>query len=287
MITPIAMTELFLNDIENVTARLTYEQEELATGRRVTSPSIDPAAAGTDIALTASLDANAVYRSNSQDALSWLNETDSTLQSVSSYLSRAYQLAIEAANGSLSQTDLQAIAAEVQSLVNATQEVEASQFEGLPLFGGTSGAAYGTAAFTAATNQPFRLRIGSTLTLAVSVTDYQAFQATGVDPSLQKLESDLSSGNTSAFAADAQAIQTAQAKLLGVIAGVAANTSLTESQQSFLQNEQVSLLTAQQETVGADAAQVATAYGRDQSIYQDALAAAAKVLQPSLLNYLT
>jgi flagellar hook-associated protein 3 FlgL len=252
----------------------------------VTTPGNDPAAAATDVEIHASLDQNQVYRANSQDATSWLNETQANLQAVSSYLSQAYQLAIEAANGTSTPGDDQAIAQQVRNLLVTVQQVEATTYEGLPLFGGTAGALPGSAAFTSPTNQPLTRRIGPSLTIPVSVTDYAAFQATGVDQSLQTLYTDLNAGNTAQLATDAQAVQQAQSQLLAVIASVGANASLAQSTYSSLQNQEVTLETLDQQTVGADAAQVAASYGLDQNIYQDALAAAAKVLQPTLLNYL-
>jgi flagellar hook-associated protein 3 FlgL len=289
VITPVAMTDLFLNDIETVTGRLTQEEAELATGLSVTTPSDNPAAAATNVQITAAENQNSVFTENAQDAVSWLQETEQSLQNVSTYLSRAYQLAIQASNGATSTADLQAIAQEVESIVQVTEQVEDQTYRGVPLFGGTTGSlpvpGKATSPASQPSAQPFTHRIDTSLVIPVSTTDYAAFWQTNVVPSLTQLESDLTS-NPSNLGADAQAIQNAQSSLLAVVAGLSANEQLAQTEISRLQNSGVTLQKLQQETVGADAAAVMTSYARDQNIYQEAVATAARILQPSLLDYL-
>ena len=87
---------------------------EVATGKRILSPSDDPAGASRALNLTHASAANAQYQRNIDSADSRLGNEDQTLSSVSDLLDRVRTLALEGQNGTLDSGDRKNIATEIR-----------------------------------------------------------------------------------------------------------------------------------------------------------------------------
>jgi flagellar hook-associated protein 3 FlgL len=88
--------------------------QQLATGRRVLTPSDDPLATNNISRLRESLARNDQYAENRGVANSILSDTDSTFQSIGDVIGRAKDLALSARNGSLSNSERRFIATELR-----------------------------------------------------------------------------------------------------------------------------------------------------------------------------
>lgn len=134
-----------MSDLSTTADRL---QSEIATGKRITAPSVDPVAAAR-LARLANVDAaNTQFASNVTLARSVLSQSDSSLESIQNQLQRASELAIKASNETLNATDRAAIGVELASIVDDLLNVaNSSDVRGTPLFGGAgTGPAYTRAA---------------------------------------------------------------------------------------------------------------------------------------------
>ena len=79
-------------------ARNQRRQIEIATGKRILSPSDDPAGTVRAMALRGLIDDNLQYRSNIQDGLSWVTGTEEPLNSIIELLNKMKETAISAAD---------------------------------------------------------------------------------------------------------------------------------------------------------------------------------------------
>jgi len=98
-------------------SRLSRTQLQLATGRRILTPSDDPAGATKTLDLQRYLDTNKQFLSNMGFARSRLETQETALASVTDLLDRANELAIQGNNATASASDRAAIAAEVDQLL--------------------------------------------------------------------------------------------------------------------------------------------------------------------------
>jgi flagellar hook-associated protein 3 FlgL len=104
---------------------------------------------------------------------------------------------------------------------------------------------------------------------------------------IAQLQNDLQSGNTAAIGgADLQALDDAHDGLLVAQAGVGANINHIQSVQNTIQTTQLNLSNQYSQLVDANMATAATNFSERQATYQAALNAAAKVIQPTLLDFL-
>jgi flagellar hook-associated protein 3 FlgL len=122
-------------------------------------------------------------------------------------------------------------------------------------------------------------------TVQVNVPGSTALPA--VFTALIQIQNDLQNGNVAALGgADLQALDQAHDGLLLAQTTVGASMNRVQAQQQTVQTTQAALQGQISQLVDANMAQAAVTFSTSQATYQAALSAAAKVLQPSLLEFL-
>lgn len=94
-------------------ADVTRTQEQISSGNRILTPADDPVASVRLLQLEQQRDILSQYDNNLSAAESSLVQEETTLNSVTNILQRVRELTVQAGNGALSQTDRQAIGAEL------------------------------------------------------------------------------------------------------------------------------------------------------------------------------
>jgi len=136
----ISFGRLFSNSQTNISrnfARVFEAQSQLATGKRINRPSDD--IVGTRRLLTLVGERGAIdrYLGNVATSRSSVQTGSSQLQEMSGTLARIRELAIQGANGTITPNDRDAIAAEIDQLLQNAISTANTKFEGRFLFSGT------------------------------------------------------------------------------------------------------------------------------------------------------
>ncbi len=116
-------------------------QNQLSTGRRLTTPSDDPGDAAIAIQIRKLLEQRAGFEDNLKQASSHLSEVDSTLGDMTDLLRQAQTLASANVGSDVSADQRAAAAAIVSSLYNQMLSVANKQSQGVYLFAGDTGQA--------------------------------------------------------------------------------------------------------------------------------------------------
>lgn len=132
------MVHLALAQTRRQTDRLAVLHEQSVTGKRLLRPSDDPAAAVTVLAHQAQDNRLATYLANVADARTTLDVSVATLTQVGDLFSRARQIAIEGTNGGNDANAFEALAAEVDELLNRLFDLANAQHNERSLFAGTA-----------------------------------------------------------------------------------------------------------------------------------------------------
>jgi flagellar hook-associated protein 3 FlgL len=270
--------------------------QQISTGRRVNMPSDDPAAAAADVQNQAAQQQTDQYIQSSSSLEGLLQTADSTLSSVVTALNHAISLGVQGANGTLSAADQQAVAQQVQGIRDQVVQLANVSYKGSFIFAGTATTA---PPFTLDPTQPSGVRydgnagtnsveIAQGRSLQVNLPGAQVFQGAGGDvmASLQQLLTALQSGNTTAIGTATTQIRGALDYLSQQRVFYGNGVNQLTSNQSFLQQEKVNLQTQENSLVGVDLAKAATDLSKAQTTHNAALAAVAKVIPQSLLDYL-
>lgn len=111
--------------------------QQLASGRRVVTPSDDPQAASRAVALGQSQAVTQQFTDARVSARNALSQEESVLNSVSDAISSAKALLVQASNGTLSDADRQSIASELRGIYETVMgQANATDGNGRYLFGG-------------------------------------------------------------------------------------------------------------------------------------------------------
>ncbi|GJG94389.1 flagellar hook-associated protein FlgL [Cupriavidus pauculus] len=103
-----------LNSMNNQQSSLLHVQQQLATGRRVLTPSDDPVAATRALGVSQSLAVNGQYTKSREQANASLGLTENTLSTVTTTLQNIKTLLVNAGNGTLSDNDRASLATALQ-----------------------------------------------------------------------------------------------------------------------------------------------------------------------------
>lgn len=283
-------------DMQSSQDALSTAVSQLASGKRVATPSDDPAAFGADVrslAVSATIDR---YTQNADAVVSRAQLADSALSSVVSSLTQAVSLGTEGASGSLTTANRAAMVTEVQGLLSSVLAQANLRSGGSSVFGGTANP---TDVFTASASATDgyvyngssgvnQTAIGDGLSVTANVPGSQIFlsSAGNVLGSLNSLATALQSGNTGDISAATASVSAAIAHV-GQQRVVYANVvNQANAQESYLSQETLSLTSQQAKLTSIDFSTAATNLTQAQTAHSAILAVAAKVLPVSLLDYL-
>jgi flagellar hook-associated protein 3 FlgL len=292
------------NLVPNILAALQQSQsslntalQQVATGKRVSQPSDDPAASAAMVQNgidTANLDQ---YTQNITTVQTTVQAASSALNSVVTSLTQAVSLGTQGANGTNSASNLQTLATQVQGILNSVISQANTSVNGTFVFGGT---VLGQTPYTADASSPTgytyngnsdsnAVAVGDRLNVQVSLPGSQVFSNAGnnVIGALSSLVTALQSGTSSSIATATTAVSSA-ISYIGQQQGFYSNVQTQlNSQETALQQDKVTLTTQATNLVGVDMATAATELSQAETANSAALAAAAKVLPVTLLNYLS
>ena len=110
------MHQTLLSDLHKNLARMLEQSHQLTTGKKHSRPSDNPIDVTRELGLNTSITENTQYRRNLDDAVTWLSNTDTSMNQMTDIVHRIRELAVYAGDGALSQTEMDAIAEEMVQL---------------------------------------------------------------------------------------------------------------------------------------------------------------------------
>jgi flagellar hook-associated protein 3 FlgL len=239
-----------LSDLQDVANKMSKTQQQLSSGQAITRPSDDPFATNRALSTRSDLDSIKQLQTNVDDALSWESVTDTALSRISDVVQRAKELLVKGANDTNGPTEREAIAKELDQLVETAKGEANASVGGRYVFSGTSTT---TKPYAAGASDAYAGNTGTiarTIGPGVSVpVNVNATQFLGGDPSvaqpdgmllstLRKISTDLRAGTPAAAdslrGADMQALEANLDALSSVQATVGASTNRLETAQARL-----------------------------------------------------
>ncbi len=125
-----------LRNLNRNVTELETLQDHLSSGKRIRFPSDDPLGLAQALALDSNIAQNTQFTKNIDTGLSWLELTDSNLNSSVDLLQRARELAVQGANDTETAESRKAIAKEIDELFKQVLQIANSNQGGTYLFAG-------------------------------------------------------------------------------------------------------------------------------------------------------
>ena len=141
-ITTAALTQMLSNQLSSQENSISQLQTQLASGQQLNLPSDNPAAVTQVLGLSSQASQLTSWQSNAALASTWLSTATSTANDIIESMQSAHTLLLQAANqGAQNSTSYQAIGSQLRGVISNLLSLSNTQFEGRPLFGGTSASA--------------------------------------------------------------------------------------------------------------------------------------------------
>ncbi|WP_224122173.1 flagellin N-terminal helical domain-containing protein [Nocardioides mangrovi] len=283
------------NGMQTAMDRVASVQEQLTTGRVINRPSDDPTGATIAMRIRSAVNDQTQYVRNANDALGWLNQIDGTLGTVTSQVTRARDLAVQANSGAAGATSREALATEIDQIRAGLISNANVTYLDRPVFGGVTA---GGTAYTSdgELSDPDAIGLGTGVVRTVADgtkvrVDIEGPEVFGDDGDnlfdhLTALAAALRSGDLDAVSDNVDALDTDVKRITNVRSDIGARTNRVEQAQSVASDAQLSLNNSLSEVENVDLAKATVDLQLQEVAYQAALAATSRVVQPSLLDFL-
>jgi flagellar hook-associated protein 3 FlgL len=284
-----------LSSLRNNMSRLDKVQKQLNTGKMINKPSDDPVGLGYSMRYRSELAANEQYQRNLDSAVSWLDFGDTTVGQSVDVLQRARELAVQGANGSNPQEALNNIAAEVEELTEQLRGIANSKFNGKYVFNGQrtdqppypDANSYQTASFDQGSIS-FELSRGVTIDVNLHAGEIfgEAGEVDNAFEALNSLSTSLRNGDQAGTDQALGKLDNRLDKVLESWADLGARSNRVELIENRLIDGNTNIQSLLSKTEDADMAAVITNLKTEENVYQASLSAGARIIRPSLVDFL-
>lgn len=283
-----------LRNLNQSMSRLDKYQQQLATDRRVLRPSTDPASVANIMGLRGSLLEVEQHIENVDYAASWLESSDTVLDSVTNVVHKLRELTIYGANDSLDDPDRYALLKEVDQLFDNMIQLVNSTHGGKYLFGGQK-----------TTTPPFK-EVDGQVTYEGGAGEYSSvlielgpnaeidMNVTGVDDAFLKIfdalnlvKESMENNDIEALGnSGLEAIENSLSSLLRYRSETGAKANRLEMARERLLDQKINFSDLLSKEQDIDVAETIMHLKAQENVYRTALAVGARIIQPSLVEFL-
>jgi flagellar hook-associated protein 3 FlgL len=280
-----------LNNLQRSIAKGQKIQEQLSSGKQINRPSDSPTGTVSSMQLRGESRAVQQYARNADDGIGWLSTLDDTLTSTSTLVNRARDLTVQGLNsGSSNAQSNAALATEIDQIKASLVGYANTKYLDRPVFGGTTTGetAYDPVGTYTGDATPTMRTVGVNSKVRVDVTGPEAFGTgdTQLFTVLQNISDSLRSGDSEALGNSLKNLDSASDLMKNTLSEVGARYNRVTQMKQSAQDRLLSVTAQLSEVEDVDLPKTIMDMQLQQTSYQAALAASAKVIQPSLIDFL-
>jgi len=289
-ITQRSLSMTTLANLQANLARLQETQSKLSSGKAIQRPSDSPSGTMAALRLRTEIDRSTQLDRNAEDGKARLGVADNALSDGLSTLRDVRNAVLQGANASLGPNDREALAAQVDQLRSSLLAVANSTYLQQPIFAGTAGvsAAYDASGAYQGDSGTISRTIAPGVKVTVNTPGPDVFGPPGNDlfQTLANISNDLRNNPANLTSTDLGQLDAGYLRMQNAQATVGARYHQIEIMQDRNQANQLDSQNQLSDVEGVDFAATTVDLQMQEVAYQAALGAAAKALQPSLVDFL-
>jgi len=299
-----------INNLNTSRDRLQRIQEDLASGKRIHRPSDDPLGAAISLKINTTLEGNYQFQKNIDDSISYLTASEGALDNLSNILMEIKELVTKGASDSI--VDRKAIATQFEFILKNMLDVGNTKFKGKYIFGGTNTI---DVPFTLNENElrfptgedivnyrgnieNYNRQINENTTIALNVTGQEIFQKPGSDGvDMFQLVKDLvdifksedetgvavSGSDITPYLDD---VNKGIDQMLDIYLKIGVRKQLVMFNEERFEAQNIQLKSNLSQIEDTDFGEAFVQFKAEENALNSALSAGARVISPSLLDFL-
>jgi flagellar hook-associated protein 3 FlgL len=265
-------------------------QQQLSSGRLISVPSDSPTGTVSALQIRSEIRANEQYVRNAEDGIGWLSTIDGALTTSLEGVQRVRALTLQGmSTGGNDAQSRAAMATELKAIREGLIQIANTKYLDRPVFGGATGdpVAYVAAGTFTADTTPVMRTVGDNVDLRVDYSGDEVF-GTGTNQ-LFTVMADIAyhlETDPTQLDGDLIRLDTAKATMQTSVADIGARYGRMLTVRQAAEDRIITLKSSQSEVENIDLPKTIMELQMQQVSYQAALAATARAIQPSLLDFL-
>lgn len=266
-------------------------QDQLATGKKINRPSDDPVVAMKGMHYRTNLTEVEQYQRNISEAYQWMENSEAGIEQGTQVLQRVRELMVQASNGTNGPEDLKAIGAEIKQLKEDLVGSANTQVAGNYIFNGTQTKeapvtlnADGTVTVNI-DKSPFEIEVSKGVQLKANINSDNVFSE-DLFAVMGSIEKALSSGDASGLDGLLSDLDGKMDSMSAERAELGARYNRLELIEDRVGKQEIVSTRILSENEDADLEKVIMDLTAQESIHRAALSVGARIIQPTLMDFL-
>lgn len=266
-------------------------QDQLSSGKQINRPSDSPTGTVASLQLRGEARTAQQYSRNADDGLGWLGTLDNTLASTSTLINRARDLTVQGlSSGTNDAQSREALAVEIDNIKSSLIGYANTTYLDRPVFGGTTAGdvAYQADGTYLGDGGQLTRTVGADASIPVTATGPKVFGAgnTQLFAVLQNIADGIRAGDTDGVSKSLDSLDGAADLVKTTLSDVGARYNRVTQMKQSAQDRMLTVSSQLSDVEDVDLPKAIMEMQLQQTSYQAALAASAKVIQPSLIDFL-
>ncbi|WP_394188501.1 flagellar hook-associated protein FlgL [Paenisporosarcina quisquiliarum] len=281
-----------LRNLSNSYTKMGELQNQITTGKKVNRPSDDPVVAMKGIALRSSLEKVEQFQRNLGEVHNLLDSSDDALDKVGSAMQRVNELMVQASSDTTTNDDREKIESEISQIRTHIQNISNTKVGNKYIFSGTKtttplhdGTNY-TDPSDPALMKSVEIEVFDGVKLKVNTNVIDVFNE--IDVKLKEISDLMVAGNStgSDYSQFLKDISDQMDNILTTRADIGARQNRAELMENRLQSQSVIATKQMSENEDIDYEKSITEMITQESVHRAALSVGAKIIQPSLADFI-
>ena len=280
------MVDNMMRNLQDNMKKLDKLNQQLSSGKKFSKPSENPIGAAESMELESVLSNHGQYLDNIGEAKDWMKSSESALKNSGKILQRAREQAVYGANGSLSEGDRKQIATEIGELKKELINVANSKLGDRYLFSGqkTTTKAFDDSGNFQGSESDISREVGPGTEMKINTNGKEVFE--DAIEHLDKLKTNLENSNMNGIQDRIGELDEDLSINTEKRAQIGAKINRLDMTESKIEEEKIQSEELLSKNEDVDIAKTITDLKMQESVYRASLASGARIMQPTLVDFL-
>ena len=292
-VTQSMLTNNMLSSLSNSYEKMGKLQDQISSQKKINRPSDDPVVAMKGISYRRNVQEVEQYKRNYSEAYNWIDNSDASLDQTGQALQRIRELIVQGSNDTYDSEQRRSIQNEIGQLREQLIEIANTKVGDKYIFNGSDtlnppvSPEGGVKPVVGAGSQDVQLELAKGVYITVNIKPQEVFNSglfDDIDRLMDELKNESATGNSiNAFIED---IDNHIANVNNTRSELGARYNRVELMENRIDQQEIIVKEKMSENEDIDFEKVVTEMLTQESVHRAALAVGARVIQPSLMDFL-